>query len=273
MTTRFSSQNHRIGYVRVPEDSQILSPVKVVQANPSAIVSGKGAIAPLESFGVPRLQLSERDIAKAIETLTACQNSRKRAMAKERQVLLMLYEGEVHLHPSISLPSFQQFLLVQFGKTVSSQYLKELSAGRKEQILGIPVGTYTVYEFKILERFRCFIPNGSKRDDKGQFRSGSSQFGVKPCPFQIERLKECWAIACSIAGNPTPDTKAINKAVGEMEKTYPEYAGRKPVSTVNHLKLQITSLEAENKGLKEENQQLRERLADIEAKEISHSLT
>lgn len=273
MTTRFSSQNHRIGYVRVPEDSQILSPVKVVQANPSAIVSGKGAIAPLESLGVTRIQLSERDIAKAIETLTACQNSRKRAMAKERQVLLMLYEGEVHLHSSINLPSFQQFLLVQFGKTVSLQYLKELSAARKEQLLEVPVGSYTVYEFKVLERFRCFVSTGSRRDDKGQFRSGSSQFGVKPCLLQIERLKECWAIACNLSGTPTPDTKAINKAVRQMEEKYPEYAGRKPISTVTRLKSQLFSLEAENKGLKEENQQLRERLADIEAKEIAHSLT
>jgi hypothetical protein len=252
MTVRFSNQSHRIGFVRVPEDAQILSPVKVVQANPSAIASGACAIAPLEFFGTPRIQLSEIDIARAIKTLEDCQNSRKRIVAKERQVLLTLYDGEAHLHPSINLPSFQQFLLKQFGKTASLQYLKELSAGRKEQILKIPIGTYSVYQFKILERFRCFAPVGSKRDNKGQFRPGAAQFGVKPCPLQIERLQECWEIACSLHGSSQPDVKVINKAVQEMGQKYPEYRGRKPTSTVVKLKLQIASLEAENLRLREQ---------------------
>lgn len=248
--TRFNTQNHRIGYVRLSSDSWDLSPVKVVQA-PEAIASGKSAIAPLEELGVIWLQLTKQNIAKAIETLTICQNSRKKMLARERQALLTLYEGEAHLHPSINLPSFQQFLLVQFGKRASSQYLKELSAGRKEKILEIPVGTYSVYEFKVLERFKCFVPYGSKRDERGIFQPGSAQFGVRPCPLQIQRLKECWAIACDLAGTSQPDTQHINKAVREMEERYPEYAGRKPTSTVTRLKLQIEALEQENRQLKE----------------------
>jgi hypothetical protein len=256
---RFSTQNHNIGYVKFPSNSWDSSPVRVVQASMSAIASGEGLIAPLEELGPIRIQLTEGNIARAIETLTVCQNSRKRILARERQTLLLLYEGEAHLHPSINLPSFQQFLLVQFGKRISLQYLKELSAGRKEKLLEVPVGTYTVYEFKILERFKCFVPNGSKRDEKGVFRAGSAQFGVKPCPVQIERLRQCWTIACELHGTSQPDTRSINKAVKEMEERYPEYRGRKPTSTVTRLKLEI-------EVLKQENQQLREMLARFEGK-------
>jgi hypothetical protein len=276
MTTRFNSQSHRIGFINIPPENHKPSPVKIVKANPSDISRGLAAALPLESLGevetaianIPAAPcrplrdeknpgiLGEEEIKKGIRLLQTCQGEHKKLWAVERKILLRFYNSKVHTHKSINLKSFQQFLVVTFDKTTAFQYLKELAVARKEELLSIPIGTYSIYIFKSLERFRCYTPIGSKRGEKGVFQSGSQNYGVKANPVEVARLRECWGIAKALAAPSMPEHKHILAAVEEMAQKYPEYGGRKEISSVAKWKKRALEAEALVEKLRQEIAQL-----------------
>jgi hypothetical protein len=228
----------------------ILNPVRVVKLeNLDALKNA--ATAPLEELGEIRTDLlkirpvsldspfmknrsgllSGDQIQQAIASLKDCQRERTRLWVIERKTLMRLHDAKAHEHPSVNLPSFQQFLSKHFEKNIAYLYLKEVASGKKEQLLGLPVGTYSLHQFKILERFRCFVSVGTLHPGEGL------KAGVKPNPQGIAHLRECWAIACEEAGGNRPTSKDIEKAVRVMGERYPnEYAKQKETSSVRKWK-------------------------------------
>jgi hypothetical protein len=168
--------------------------------------------------------LTKDKIVDCITILNECQKT----WQIERQILIYLNDMEVHKHPSVNMPSFGQFLSSHFDKTTYRRYIRELAHGRREQLLGLPIATYSRDQFIRLERFRCFVPVGSMpRKKGGQLKV--IRAGTKIDYQAIERMKECWSIACNLAQCDRPKTEHIEAAAEEMNLRYPgEYPSLKP---------------------------------------------
>jgi hypothetical protein len=193
--------------------------------------------------------LGEREIREGIKTLRTCAVEHRKLWKIERQILLRFYNAEVHTHLSVNLPSFRQFLLANFDRITANAYVDQVAVGRKEELLKVPIGTYSLDDFKILERFRCFPSKG-----RG--------FGNQPDPVQIERLKECWKIACSKSSS-LPTLPHIVEAVKEMGQKYPEYAVQKEISSVQKWRNKAIAAEARVVELEAEVEELKKKLLTI----------
>ena len=238
------------------------------------------ATAPLEELGEVRTQflrlspertghpwhgdsperLNQSEIRNCISALKDCQSERVRLWTIERKILMRLHDTEAHKHPDINLPSFQQFLVKYFDKTAAELYRKEVAAARIERALELPPGSYSIHQLKPLQRFRAFVPVGSHQAPKTEgsshkvFRGkqDSDEYGVKPNPKGIERVKECWTIACDESGNDRPKTLHIEAAVQEMARRYPEdYGHKKTTSLLKRWKERAIAAEARVKELEQ----------------------
>jgi hypothetical protein len=174
------------------------------------------------------LPLTEQRIVDCVQVLRECQ----RTWQIERQILIYLYDSEVHKHPSIGRESFGLFLSHTFDSTTWRRYQKEVAIARREQLLDLPVGTYSIDQFRRMVRFRCYVPIGGVQDKAGGKIQGIRP-GVKRDELQISRLKECWQIACNLSGSDRPKTHHLESAVQEMSERYPgEYSKLKPRSSL-----------------------------------------
>jgi hypothetical protein len=171
--------------------------------------------------------LTEQRIADCLKILDECE----RTWQIERQVMIYFHNSEIHKHPSINCESFGLFLARTFSRKRHLRYQKEVAIARREELLGIPIATYSRDQFRRMERFRCFVPIGGVQDKAGGKLQGVRP-GVKRDELQIARLKECWQIACELSDSNRPETHHLESAAEEMNRRYPgEYPDLKPRSS------------------------------------------
>ena len=218
-------------------------------SNLRAIWKQSGVANAIDPTTLPQLvPLTEQRIADCLQILRECQ----RTWQIERQVMLYLSDSEVHKHPSVQCGSFGLFLKTNYNRKDYLRYLKEIAIGRRERLLGIPIATYSRDQFLRMERFRCFVPKGS-----GQSKPGGNLQGVRPGvkedDLQIERMKECWQIACELSNSSHPETHHIESAAEEMNRRYPgAYRELKPRNSAKVWKARAIAAESQVQQLKEQ---------------------
>jgi len=162
----------------------------------------------------------EEAISEAIACLKKTGAITKKNRHTDRRVLLWMQDKEIHRTGKKKFPSFGQLLDHHFGITEGRNYRKELVVATKERLLGIPIGTYSTWEFKPLEKFRAVVSNGQSGNGGEKFRKGAATFGNKIDQEQVRRLMECWKKACELSGNSLPAREHIVKASREIGKKY-----------------------------------------------------
>lgn len=115
-------------------------------------------------------------------------------------------------HGVLGYSDDSSFLATEFP-TYTVAYLKHMrSTGRIEEIIGVPVGTYSVDAIKPLQRFRILKPVGGNVKGVVSQKNVVNQAGVV-------QVLEAWAIAKSFsekAEREKPNRQDIRNAIAQM---------------------------------------------------------
>ena len=144
-------------------------------------------------------KISNDNVVKLIEDLNKIADLRKRAWQRERKILYWLWENNAHTFTHKKYRSFQEFLKDNFPIETVRMYCKELVVARKEELLDIPIATYSVWDFRVLERFRAFVPTGITTLGGKKISKGNATYETKLNDRGIEQLKQCWRLAKRLA--------------------------------------------------------------------------
>ena len=170
------------------------------------------------------VDLSDFEIREGIDEAIAQLNDLRQAgrstRMRERKILLWLQKTQCHKQKGHEYPSFQQFLIANFSVSEARVYCKQLVIATKELILGLPVGSYSQWEFLPLERFKVMATKGQNGRAGKPWNAGDRVYGTKIEEEQKRRLKECWARACELADSERPERKYILAAAKEASAKY-----------------------------------------------------
>lgn len=271
---RFNTQNHRIGYVRLPSespnDSWHIGPVKTAIVPLSAIASGKAATLPLEELTETpeesRRKKALKIIEKVRESETKLDLHHTGATLKLRRAIAHLEDlGGYHL---FGFKDFESFWNEYFPNCGNHQRARWQSLSITVlRLLDLPIDCEAPTSNALRPLFRLGVRDGvtsAKAKQKGA--NGRYQ----TCNLDRAILvKKAWQRACELAGDRIPTEKETAQAVRELSRIYPEIAPPKTKKTlledrVRQLTTQLDEATNKIKALEQLNQELRSHLAKKE---------
>jgi len=156
------------------------------------------------------LESRREKIHKIISEMTEGQGQVERIGRIIRQGLLAIDKLGGHL--TLGYESDREFLETEFPNYCMTHLINMRATGRIEQMLEIPIGTYSIDAIKPLRKFRIYSPAG------GNVKGLASQAFVLNQP-NIAKLKEAWAIANELATKAKrtkPNRTDFQQAVNQL---------------------------------------------------------
>lgn len=156
-------------------------------------------------------------------------------------------------HSVLGYKHDKDFLAAEFPKFHQQWVMAQRTAGRIEQVIGIPIGTVSSDYVEPLRQFYVRIP-------KGQSNTGS---GTNSNPEGEKKIKQAWAIACDLAASNHPSKSHVEQAVhqmaerGEAKRTINRSTmSRKRRQSIKEIQQRLEELQIQYQQLESENQEL-----------------
>lgn len=170
-------------------------------------------------------------------------------------------------HTILGYKHDKDFIKSEFPEFHPQWIIAQRTAGRIEQAIGIPVGTISINYIEPLRQFYV-------RKNLGQSNKGS---GTQKNKEGEQKIKEAWAIACTLAAPNPPSKKHIESAVDQMAaegKAKPRvsrstmemnrrYRIKNQLEQLEFYQSRCQELEQENQNLKAELQNLKSQFRNV----------